>query len=100
MEITYLLSKNEVRIRSPLIPEDSFHRKSLVEKLHCGMLSVRLTLLSLVKIRPHPRIPVVVDINVTDVVKIPASSTCRISSGAMFNTSKLKMESASDTSLP
>ena len=44
------------------------------------MQSVRLTLLSLVEITPHPRIPVIVDINVADVVKIPASSTCKISS--------------------
>ena len=58
------------------------------------MQSVGLTLLSLVKITSHPRIPVIVDINVADVVKIPASSTCKISSEAILNTSKLKMKGA------
>ena len=83
-----------------LIPGETFHTKSLVKKLHCGMQSVRLTLLSLVKNTPHPRIPVIVDINVADVVKIPASSTCKISSEAILNTSKLKMKGAPDSSLP
>ena len=73
-----------------MIPGDIFHIKSLVKKLHCGIVSVRLTLLSLAKIRPHPRVPVVIDINVSDAVKIPASSTCKISCGAMFNRSNGK----------
>ena len=83
-----------------MIPGETFHTKSLVKKLHCGMQSVRLTLLSLVKITPHPRILVIVDINVADVGKIPASSTCKISSEAILNTSKLKMKGAPDSSLP
>ena len=82
-----------------MIPDDTFHIKSLVKSLHCGMLCVRLSILLLVKIRLHPRIPVIVDINVADVVKIPASSTCRFSSVAMFNTSKLKMKCGPDSYL-
>ena len=78
----------------------NFSHKEPGKKLHCGMQSVRLTLLSLVKNTPHPRIPVIVDINVADVVKIPASSTCKISSEAILNTSKLKMKGAPDSSLP
>ena len=64
------------------------------------MLSVRLTLLSLVKITPHPRIPVIADIGVADVVKIPAFGTCKISSEAILNISKLKMKGDPDSSVP
>ena len=78
----------------------NFSHKEPGKKLHCGMLSVHLTLLSLVKITPHPRKPVIADINVADVVKIPASSTCKISSEAILNTSKLKMKGAPDSSVP